>query len=67
MADELTCARRTRKVVEENGDQILLRKENKKNKKRKMAFELLSCTRRIRKTLTNLKMKRRSSHRLDGL
>ena len=31
MAAELTYARRTRKIVEENGDQILLRKENKTN------------------------------------
>ena len=48
MTSELTCARRTRKIVKENGDYILLRKENKK-KNRKMAFELLSCPRRIRK------------------
>ena len=48
MAAELTCARRTRKIVEENGEQIL-RKENKKKKKKKTAFELLSCPRRIRK------------------
>ena len=47
MAAELTCTR-TRKIVEENGDYILLRKENKK-KKKKTAFELLSCPRRIRK------------------
>ena len=33
MAAELTCARRTRKIVEENGEQIL-RKENKKEKKK---------------------------------
>ena len=33
MAAELTCARRTRKIVEENGEQIL-RKENKKKKKK---------------------------------
>ena len=31
MAAELTCARRTKKFLEENGDQVLLRKENKKN------------------------------------
>ena len=30
MAAELSCARRTRKLAEENGDQIFLRKENKK-------------------------------------
>ena len=42
---ELICARRTRKIVEENGDQILLLKENKNKNKRK----LLSCLRRIRK------------------
>ena len=46
MAAELTCARRTRKFVEENGEQIL-RKENKK-KKKQTALELLSCPRRIR-------------------
>ena len=40
MAAELTCARRTRKIVEENGEQIL-RKENKKKKKKKTTFELL--------------------------
>ena len=45
MAAELTCAR-TRKIVEENGEQIL-RMENKK--KKKTALELLSCPRRIRK------------------
>ena len=32
IAAELTCTRKTRKIVEENGEQIL-RKENKKNKK----------------------------------
>ena len=32
MAAELTYSR-TRKIVEENGEQILLRKENKKKKK----------------------------------
>ena len=32
MAAELNCARRTRKIVEENAEQIL-RKENKKKKK----------------------------------
>ena len=32
MAAEFTCARRTRKIVEENDEQIL-RKENKKKKK----------------------------------
>ena len=32
MAAELTCARRTRIIVEEDGEQILLRKENKKKK-----------------------------------
>ena len=32
MASELTCARRTRKIVEDNGDYILLRKESKKKK-----------------------------------
>ena len=31
MAAELTCARRTKDFLEENGDQVLLRKENKKN------------------------------------
>ena len=31
MAAELTCARGTRNFLEENGDQVLLRKENKKN------------------------------------
>ena len=31
MATELTCARRTKNFLEENGDQVLLRKENKKN------------------------------------
>ena len=31
MAAELTCARKTKKFLEENGDQVLLRKENKKN------------------------------------
>ena len=31
MAAELTCARRTKNFLEENGDQVLLRKENKKN------------------------------------
>ena len=31
MAAELTCARRTKKFLEENGDQALLHKENKKN------------------------------------
>ena len=30
MAAELTCGRRTRKIVEENDEQILLFKENKK-------------------------------------
>ena len=30
MAAELTCARRIKKFLEENGDQVL-RKENKKN------------------------------------
>ena len=54
MATELTCARRTRKIVEENGEQIL-RKENKKKKKKKTTFKLLSCPRRIRKAQTNLK------------
>ena len=39
MAAELTCARRTRKIVEENGEQIL-RKENKKKKKRKALTNL---------------------------
>ena len=34
MAAELTCARR-RKIVEENGDYILLGKENKEKEKRK--------------------------------
>ena len=32
MAAELTCARRARKIVEENGEPILPRKENKKKK-----------------------------------
>ena len=31
MAAELTCARRTKNFLEENGDRVLLRKENKKN------------------------------------
>ena len=34
MAAELTCARRTRKIVEENGEQIPLHKENKKKKRK---------------------------------
>ena len=46
MAAELTCARRTRKIVEENGEQIPLRKGNKKKKEN---AELLSYLRRIRK------------------
>ena len=41
MAAELTCARRTRKIVEENGEQVL--------RKEKTAFKLFSCPRRIRK------------------
>ena len=49
MAAELTCARRTRKTVEENGEQILRKENKKKKKKKKTAFELLSCPRRIRK------------------
>ena len=31
MAAELTCASRTKHFLEENGDQVLLRKENKEN------------------------------------
>ena len=31
MAAELTCGRRTKIFFEENGDRVLLRKENKKN------------------------------------
>ena len=49
MAAELTCPRRTRKIVEENGEQILLHKENKIKKKKKTVLELVSCLRRIRK------------------
>ena len=30
MAAEILCSRRTRKIVDENGNQILMRKENKK-------------------------------------
>ena len=47
MAAELTCARRTTKIVEENSGQVL-RKENK-GKEKKTVLELISCPRRIRK------------------
>ena len=53
MATELTWARRTRKIAEENGDPhaatkfFCARRTRKKKKKKKMAFELLSCSRRI--------------------
>ena len=33
MTSELACVRKARKIVEENGDQILLCKENKKKQK----------------------------------
>ena len=44
MAAELTCARRTKNFLEENGDQVLLRKEDKKgtNEPQTTIFNLLT-------------------------
>ena len=49
MAAELTCARRTKNFVEENGDRVLLRKENKKNGIRTYTYKLIRLC--IRTTL----------------
>ena len=44
MAAELTCARRTKNFLEENGDQVFLRKEDKKgtNEPQTTIFNLLT-------------------------